>query len=651
MRSPIEHRLSHAVTQPRLRGLFVALTGACLMILKPVGELSAQDSLPPVIVSASRIPSPPGETVTSTTVISKAEIEAKQPVSLTELLRNVPGVHIDQNGGRGGVASIYTRGADPNFTLLLVDGIQMNDPLNSRGGSFNLSDLDVAGIERIEIVRGPLASVYGSAAIGGVINIITRRGSSEPQGSVELSGGRFGYGRTALTSSGAKGIFDYAFSTAYLSDGEPVQGSAFRNGSFNGKFSIAPSDRALLQMVSHFADSHSETFPDDSGGPKYAVRRQTDRRHEQQSTVGFNFSHRPLAWLNYDLKSSFYNSVDDVKSPGVAPGVRDPFGIPPNRSKGSFQRGTFTGSTTLSVLDHLSVNLGFEELIEHGSNDSELDFGFFTLGGKFKLTRYTSSPFFDARASWPFGLTLLGGVRADFPDKFSANVSPRVGAAYTISATETTFKANWGEGFHLPSFFALGSPIVGNANLKPETSKSFDIGVSQSLWTKHIEVGVTYFDNRYRNLIDFDAGPPPQLVNRSNVTARGVEAELQIKPIDNFSVRSQLTYTHTDIEESSEEIRRRAKWRAGMDARWQPRADLSLNVAVFYVGSVLDSSIPTGGRNLSPYTRVDLSSSWSVTPKLKMSIGIDNLFNRKHEEAIGFPAAAIRPRVSLRYNF
>jgi vitamin B12 transporter len=651
MRSPIDQRLSHAVNRPRLRGLLVALTGAFLIILKPVGELSAQDNLPPVIVSASRIPSPPSETVTSTTVISKEQIDAKQPVSFTELLRSIPGVHIDQNGGRGGVASIYTRGADPNFTLLLVDGIQMNDPLNSRGGSFNLSDIDVAGIERIEIVRGPLASVYGSAAIGGVINIITRRGRSEPQSSVELSGGRFGYGRTALALSGATGIFDYAFSTAYLSDGEPVQGSAFRNGSFNGKFSLAPSDHALLQMVSHFADSHSDTFPDDSGGEKYAVRRQTDGRHEQQSTVGLNFFHRPLAWLNYDLKSSFYNSVDDVKSPGVAPGARDPFGIPPNRSNGTFQRGTFTGSTTLSVLDHLSVNLGFEEQIEHGSNTSELDFGFFTLGGKFKLTRYTSSPFFEARASWPFGLTLQGGVRADFPDKFSANVSPSVGAAYKIAATETTLKANWGQGFHLPSFFALGNPIVGNPNLKPETSKSFDIGASQSLWDKHIEVGATYFDNRYRNMIDFDAGPPPQLVNRSNVTARGVEAELQIKPFDSFSVNSQLTYTHTDIKGTAEELRRRPKWRAGMDARWKPRSDLSLNLAVFHVGTVLDSSIPTGERNLSPYTRVDLSSVWAVTPKMQLSVAVDNLFNRKYQEAVGFAAAAIRPRVSLRYTF
>ncbi|MBM4299710.1 MAG: TonB-dependent receptor, partial [Deltaproteobacteria bacterium] len=456
-------------------------------------------------------------------------------------------IHIDQNGGRGGVASVYSRGADPNFTIVLVDGIQLNDPQNSRGGSFNLSNLDLAGIERIEIVRGPLASVYGSAAMGGVINIITQRGAAAPQGSVELSGGRFGYGRTGLTASGANGKIDYAVAAAYLSDGEPVEGSAFRNGTFNGKFSFAPSKNALVQLVSRFADSHSESFPDDSGGDRYAVRRQTDRRHEQQSTAGLTFTHRPLTWLNYDLKSTFFNGVDEIKSPGVAPGLRDPFGIPPNRSKGSFQRGLLSASATAAIHDNLSVNLGFEEQIEHGSNRSVLDFGFFTLGGKFRLTRYTSSPFFAARAAWPFGLTLEAGVRADFPTDFEAEVSPRVGAAYKFAATGTTVKTNWGEGFHLPSFFALGNPIVGNANLKPETSRNFDIGVTQSLWNEKIEVGATYFENRFRNLIDFDAGPPPQLVNRSNVLARGVEAELHFKPTESLSFRSQLTYAYTDI--------------------------------------------------------------------------------------------------------
>jgi vitamin B12 transporter len=631
--------------------MVIALCGAWLSTSKQVGVAGAQDSLPPVIVSASRIPAPAAGTLPSTTVISRSEIAAKQPISVTELLRNIPGIHVDQNGGRGGVASVYTRGADPNFTLVLIDGVQVNDPLNSRGGSFNLSDLELGGVERIEIVRGPMASIYGSAAMGGVINIITRRGDGEPKGDLEVSGGRFGYGRTGVTAAGTRGIFDYAFSSSYLSDGEPVKGSAFRNGTFNGKFSIAPSDNALLQVVSHFGDSHSESFPDDSGGYQYAVRRQTDRRHEQQSTVGVNFSHRPLAWLNYDLKSSFYNSLEEVKSPGVAPGVRDPFGIPPNRSNGSYQRGNLVGSATASVLDNISLNLGFEQQIEHGSNESELDFGFFTLGGKFKLTRYTSSPFFEARAAWPFGLTLETGLRADFPDKFSAHVSPRVGAAYRIAASETLFKVNWGEGFHLPSFFALGNPIVGNPDLKAETSKSFDISVTQELWREKAAVVVTYFENRFRNLIDFDAGPPARMVNRSRVFAQGVETELQLKPYDWLSIRPQLTYVDTDIQDSPEELRRRPKWRAGMNVGWRPRVDLNFNLAMFYVGSILDSSIPTGERSLNPYTRVDVASEWTLTPKLKVFFGIDNLLNQKYEEAIGFRAAAIRPRASLRYTF
>src|SRR5262245_7870118 len=237
MRCRFDRPKAHLVLRSSLRGMLIALFGACFFTMKQASKLAAQDTLPPVVVSASRIPSPLAETLPSTTVISRTEIEAKQPISVTELLRSVPGLHIDQNGGRGGVASVYTRGADPNFTLVLIDGIQMNDPLNSRGGSFNFSDLDIAGIERIEIVRGPLASVYGSSAMGGVINILTRRGSGAPQGSMEINGGRFGYGRTGLSAAGATEKFDYALSSAYLSDGEPVKGSAFRNGTFNGKFS------------------------------------------------------------------------------------------------------------------------------------------------------------------------------------------------------------------------------------------------------------------------------------------------------------------------------------------------------------------------------------------------------------------------------
>ena len=135
----------------------------------------------PVVVTATVAPTLLDRTTAPVTVISRAQIEAQQVESVTELLRQVPGVHIDQAGSRGGTSSVYLRGSDPNFTVVMIDGIKLNDPTNSRGGSFDFSKLSTDSIERIEIVRGPLSAVYGSDAVGGVINIITRRGEGGPR--------------------------------------------------------------------------------------------------------------------------------------------------------------------------------------------------------------------------------------------------------------------------------------------------------------------------------------------------------------------------------------------------------------------------------------------------------------------------------------
>ena len=128
-------------------------------------------ALEPVIVTATVAPTPLDQTTAPVTIISREQIAAQQATSVTELLRQVPGVHIDQAGARGGISSVYVRGSDPNFTVVLIDGVKVNDPTNSRGGSFDFSTLSTDNIERIEIVRGPLSAVYGSGALSGVINI------------------------------------------------------------------------------------------------------------------------------------------------------------------------------------------------------------------------------------------------------------------------------------------------------------------------------------------------------------------------------------------------------------------------------------------------------------------------------------------------
>ena len=165
----------------------------------------------------------------------------------------------------------------------------------------------------------------------------------------------------------------------------------------------------------------------------------------------------------------------------------------------------------------------------------------------FPCTRDTWAPFFEVQISVVPGLLLQGGVRVDFPEGFDTEVSPRVGASYTFAATGTTLRGSWGKGFKLPSFFSLGHPLVGNADLQPEISRSVDGGITQVLWEKRVSLSVTYFHNKFTDLIDFDEGIPPfgQLVNRSKVITEGVEMGLNVDPWSTLSFLAQLTYLHS----------------------------------------------------------------------------------------------------------
>ena len=226
-----------------------------------------------------------------------------------------------------------------------------------------------------------------------------------------------------------------------------------------------------------------------------------------------------------------------------------------------------------------------------------------------------------------------------------------MGVSYTTENTGTTFKANWGEGFKLPSFFALGNSIVGNPGLLPETNWSVDAGVTQSFWKDRATLVATYFHNTFSNAIDFDEGPPPSLVNRSEIVADGVELSLKLYPTPKISWKGQITYVETDIKGTSEKLRNRPKWRGGFSLIWRPMPELTVNLNSLTVGEVFDSSVPTGDLDLAPYTRVDLAVTWKVKPTWRFLFAIDNLLDEKYEEFVGFPAPGISPRIGLRKTF
>lgn len=611
--------------------------------------------LAPVVVTGTVVPTPLSQTTTSMTVISREQIEAQQETSVIELLRQVPGLHIDQPGGRGGVSSVYLRGGDPNFTVVLIDGIKVNDPTNSRGGSFDFSTLSTDNIERIEIVRGPLSAVYGSDAMSGAINIITRKGEPEAVRSAEVAWGRFAgpvhFRRGLVQARGIVGVMDYALSASYLDTGEPVEGSGFIGRTFNANIGLPLSGAMELRWVLRYANSDSESFPDDSGGPEFAVLRDVDEREAQELTLGFILTHKPFAWWEYSFQMDMYNRQEEVLSPGVAPGVRDPFGIPPNSTDNTFWRYDLLLRHRFSVARGVRLALGVQAQFEEGKSTGSLSVMGFPVPTSFELSRNVWAPFFEVQLSLLRHLIVQGGVRVDIPEEFDTEVSPRVGVSYTIAATDTTLRASWGEGFKLPSFFALSHPIVGNPDLVPETSWSVDAGVSQSLWRERITVSVTYFYNEFTNLVDFDEGPPPRLVNRSRVTTEGVEMSLHVQPWPNLGFRSHLTYVETDIKGTDEELRNRPRWRGGFSVLWRPMPSLTVNLDTLVVGETLDSSIPTGDRTLDAYVRVDLATTWTINPTWQIFLAVDNLFDADYEEFVGFPAPGINPRGGVRARF
>ncbi|MFQ5596457.1 MAG: TonB-dependent receptor plug domain-containing protein [Nitrospiria bacterium] len=614
-----------------------------------LGEQEPPKVLDPLVVSASHLPATIETASAGITVIEREEIEARQAVSVVDLLRQVPGLHIDQPGGRGGIASVYVRGADPNFTVILIDGVKVNDPTNSRGGSFDMSTLSPAGIERIEIVRGPLSSVYGSDAMGGVIHITTRSGTARPQTVIDLGGGAGDFYRAGVETRGPLGSADYALNLSYVDDGGVVEGNRFVGKQIGGKLSLAPSHTSWLELSLHWSGSRSESFPDDSGGPVFAVLSELDERKAEMFTAGFSFGQDLNASWEYTLNAAHYHRQEEIDSPGVAPGLRDPFGIPPNRSDNHFDRSHLSVDTLFSPSASLHFGLGVEAQLEKGESE-----GFLFLDGplpnRFEQDRAVYSAYLETEMIPVMGARLQGSVRVDDPERFDPEITPRLGFMYAVVSSGTTFKADWGEGFKLPSFFALGNAIVGNPSLLPETAKSLEIGIEQMLSLEGIQVSAVYFHNRYENLIDLAEGPPPSLVNRSEVTGQGLEVELSFKSTPDLWLNTHLTYTHMDIEGSREELRNRPEWRGGLNTYWRPKASLSTNLSILYVGESVDSSIATGDRDLDAHLRVDLAAHWTPTAQWKWSVVLDNLFDADYEEAVGVPAPGIRGRIFVRFR-
>lgn len=623
-----------------------------LTVFIPSAVLSqtAGHKLDTVVVTSTSVPLKLSGSASSVTILDEDYIDSQNTDNLADLLMQVPGLYVDQSAGMAGTASVYLRGGDPNFTLVLVDGVRVNNPNNSRGGSFDITTLATANVERIEIVRAPLSSLYGSDALSGVINIITGKGSKDFKNLADLSVSSEGGYRFMAKAGNTVGELDYSFSSSYHDDGEPVDESSYSGFSFTSSVGYSISDDAEISISALFSSTDKERFPDDSGGPEFAVIRDRESSETDQFITGIDLTVDHSMVFRQKIKIDLYYNTEDLNSPGVAPGVRNPGGVPGRNENSRFFRNEFKLINSYIPDDNLTLTFGVNTIYEDGKNRGELLFEEPVPTG-FSLDRFYYGIFGEVIYKPAAGLYLTAGIRMDIPDEHDHELSPRLGISYYLQKTSTRFKFNYGEGFKLPSFFALGNPLVGNSELMPESSRSIDLGIEQYLFHHQLRASVTVFYNEFEDLIDLQEQPDLSLVNRSEVVSGGAELELLLGISDEFSISGNLSYIKTEIKGSEEQLRNRPEWLGNLVLIWEPYDDLRFFINGNYTGDALDSSVPTGDVELDGYFRLDSALSYRINESFESYLRIENLLDKDYQQFVGFDSPGFRPTIGLKGYF
>jgi len=615
------------------------LCGAVLLCLPTIAQADSEN----VLVTATRLSG--GLTGSNVSILDAQAISARNPGSVVDLLRDLPSVYVQQSGGRGSVVSLFTRGAKPNFTLVLLDGVKANDPTNTRGGSYDFSTLDLNDIERIEFVRGPASAVYGSDAVGGVINIISRRGGDRLEAGVTADGGSFGYVRAAGHVGGPLGPATANLGFSYTDNGIPVDGSTLKGTSLDAVLDLPRIAGTSISFNGRYGSSIATAFPDSSGGPRLAALRTLDRRDIREGVFGAHASRDLAAWWSVALDYGFYGRGSIATSPGVAPSAQTPFGIPANGDNARFMRHQATWTNRFAPLPGLDAAIGMDMQAEHGVDDGYLMFGPAKAPTHFALNRTLWAGFAEARYQMIPAFKLSGSARYDDTGN-THHFSPQVRADYGVADWGTQFQLSWSKAYKLPSFYALGNPIVGDPHLKPEEAENFEGGITQALWDFGVWKAEAFATN-YRDLIDFRPGAVPKLVNLSTVHVRGIETVLEFH-WGTLTATPRLTYVNARNQLTGASLRDVPSWLAGGTLAWKPAADWNVSFDLNHVGRMVDNSVPTGDVTLAGHTRADLAVAYQIHPNLALHLGVDNVFNRRYEDVVGFPTpgAIVRAGVS-----
>ncbi len=594
-----------------------------------------------IVVTSSRLPEV--TRAVATEVIDADEIQARNCASLLELLRGVAGVSLSQPGGPGGVSEVFLRGSESNFTLVMVDGVKMNDSTDSRGGAFDLASVGIDEIERVEIVRGPVSAVHGSEALAGVINVITRGGTDNRfDGSAHA--GSHGYSRISGQMTGALGGGARASLQAqYLDAGEPTPGSTLRGKSAQVRLAYDLPGRMTSAIGLRVAERSRTSFPDASGGSGLAVVRELERSDASDTSLFANARLQLSEQWSLELSGSHFRREDDLSTPPIAAGFSD--GRPAQTSQTRLHRSNLEVSAKFAPIERFSLGFGLDAEGSSGRRESLVDFGDFQAPSDFSLDRHTQAAFVESWWRASRGLELFASVRADRTDEAEDNLSKRLGGAFESNSGLIRVHAMWGEGFKLPSFYALGDGLVGNPALEDERGTSREVGAELRLLSGRLTLGATGFRSVYRDLIDFDFATF-RLVNRSRAEIDGGELSLSFDSGNAWQMAAHYSRTHTDLDSGGRLLNRPDRI-AAASATWRAHSRWLLSSTLSYVGDRAASSVPTGDVTLPHYARVDIAATYTLTESVELRGAIDNLTDEHYQDNPGFPSPGRELRIGV----
>jgi vitamin B12 transporter len=585
-------------------------------------------TLQPVVVSATRLPTPEEQVASSVTVITAQDIARKQQRTLPDVLADVPGLNIVQAGGPGAQTSVFIRGTDANHTKVFVDGIDMNDP-SSPNGAFDFSQILASDIERVEVLRGPQSGLYGSDAIGGVIDITTRKGTGPAQWHASVEGGSFGTFNQTAGVSGSVARFNYAFDFQHNQSadsqvtpanlvplGRPVNSDYYDNKTYSTRLGAELSDILDVGLVARYVATTLRSTADDYLGPEATPSESTnqefftraaahlvlfDGRFEQTLGVGFT-----------DYRRRYLDPNDLPATPSFERG---------DRVKLDWQ-----GNITLMPGEVLTLGAEhqLDEMAEPVVAQMTNDAGYAQLQSSF-------GPYFFNTIS----------ARYDDNDRFGSKPTFREAPAVLIPQTGTKLKASVGTGFKAPTLDQLFDSypefdFYANPNLKPETSVGYDVGFEQTLAAERIQFGATWFHNDIRNLIGYNASFTSN-INIGQATTEGIESFLAYKPIPAVALRADYTYTYAEDDILHQELPRRPKDKVSLNATWQVTAKASMSATVIYVGPWVDvNRAGTVGLTANGYTLVNLAGSYDLGHGLTAFARIDNALDQRYQDPTGF---------------